>query len=124
MSNFAIIECGGKQYGVTEGDTIRVESLPGDEGDTLEIDTVKLLSLDGVVTLGGPNVKGASVSAQVVSKGKAKKVIVFIWMASLTWCDGAQMRCLDPVKALSRPHSVKALFLDAFVLLKHYTSKR
>ena len=81
MSNFAIIECGGKQYGVTEGDTIRVESLPGDEGDTLEIDTVKLLSLDGVVTLGGPNVKGASVSAQVVSKGKAKKVIVFKYKA-------------------------------------------
>ena len=81
MSNFAIVECGGKQYGVTEGDTIRVESLPGDEGDTLAISNVKLLSLDGVVTLGEPNVKGALVSTQVVSKGKAKKVIVFKYKA-------------------------------------------
>ena len=60
MSNFAIVACGGKQYGVTEGDTIRVESLPGDEGDTLSLSDVKLLSLDGVLTLGTPNVKSAS----------------------------------------------------------------
>ena len=61
---FAIFETGGKQYRVKEGETIRVESLPGDQGDILKLDQIKLISIDGVLSIGTPNVSGASVSAR------------------------------------------------------------
>ena len=57
MNSFAIVETGGKQYRVHEGDTIRVESLDGDEGDTVSLDLVKLVSLNGETSVGTPNVE-------------------------------------------------------------------
>ena len=77
MNSFAIVETGGKQYRVHEGDTIRVESLDGDEGDTVSLDLVKLVSLNGETSVGTPNVEGAKVQAEVVNKGKGKKIVVF-----------------------------------------------
>ena len=81
MVDFAIIQTGGKQYRVKDGDTIRVEHLPDDEGDTVVIDDVRMVSLNGDINIGTPNVPGASVTTEVVNKGKDKKVVVFKYKA-------------------------------------------
>ena len=79
---YAIVNTGGKQYRVQPGDTVRVEYLPGDRGDLIEFDDVRLLSDDdGDVTVGAPTVEGAKVTAEVVQQGRAKKVIVFKYKA-------------------------------------------
>ena len=81
MDDYAIVQTGGKQYRVQTGDTIRVESLPGDEGDTVELTEVLMVSQDGNVTLGEPTVAGAKVTTEVIGKGKDKKIIVFKYKA-------------------------------------------
>ncbi|MCL1790196.1 MAG: 50S ribosomal protein L21 [Peptococcaceae bacterium] len=73
---YAVIETGGKQYTVRQGDVISVEKLAVAEGDSLEIDRVLLLGGDQV-QVGTPLVKGAKVTAKVLEHGKNKKVIVF-----------------------------------------------
>jgi large subunit ribosomal protein L21 len=78
---YVIVETGGKQYRVSEGDKIRVESLPGDEGDIVELDDVRMVSEDGNVRLGTPTVPGAKVVAEIVGSGKGKKVVVFKYKA-------------------------------------------
>ena len=72
--SFAIIETGGKQYKVQEGDTIRVEKLDGSEGDNIKLDTVLMLTDGDKVTVGTPLVDGASVSATVKAQGRGKKI--------------------------------------------------
>lgn len=73
----AIIETGGKQFRVTEGDTIFVEKLDVNAGDAITFDQV-LAVIDGdKATFGTPVVEGAKVEASVVKNGKGKKVIVF-----------------------------------------------
>ena len=79
--DFAIIQTGGKQYKVTNGDTIRVESIPGDQGDIVTLDDVRMASLDGNLSIGNPTVSGASVTAEVVDTGKNKKIVVFKYKA-------------------------------------------
>ena len=74
--DYAIIETGGKQYTVRPGDTLRVDKLPHDQDDSLELDRVLLLSRDGVVKVGQPLVEGASVKAEVVENGRARKITV------------------------------------------------
>ena len=76
---FAVIETGGKQYKVNEGDVIIVEKLDCAEGDKIVFDKVLAVSTgDGFVT-GKPTVDGASVSANVVKNGKAKKIYVMTY---------------------------------------------
>ncbi len=72
---YAIIATGGKQYKVSEGDTIKVEKLNVEAGDTVKFDEV--LAIGGDKLLVGDDVKSASVSATVVENGKGKKVIVY-----------------------------------------------
>ena len=72
---YAIIATGGKQYKVSEGDTIKVEKLGAEAGDTVKFDEV--LAIGGDKLLVGDDVKSASVSATVVENGKGKKVIVY-----------------------------------------------
>ena len=73
----AIIETGGKQYKVAEGDTLFIEKLPVEAGDAVTFDKV-LAVIDGEnVTVGTPVVEGAKVDASVVKNGKGKKIIVF-----------------------------------------------
>ena len=74
---YAIIRTGGKQYQVAAGDTLRVEKLPGNVGDTVELDDVLLIADGDNVTVGQPVVDGARVTAKIVEQGRAKKVIVF-----------------------------------------------
>ena len=74
---YAIVETGGKQYTVHPGDTLKVEKLPLEEEDSLELDRVLLVAKDGNVKVGQPLVEGALVRAQVVAQGRLPKVTVF-----------------------------------------------
>lgn len=74
---YAIVECGGKQFKVEQGNTIYVEKVSAEIGDTVELDKVFLVSGDKGVTVGAPFVNGAKVTAKVVDHGRDKKIIVF-----------------------------------------------
>ena len=73
---FAIIETGGKQYKVAEGDVIFVEKLEVAEGDAITFDKVLAIGENDSVKVGAPTVSGASVSANVVKNGKGKKLYI------------------------------------------------
>lgn len=74
---YAIIETGGKQYKVAEGDVIKVEKLSVAEGQDYNFDKVLVVAKDSDVTVGAPYVAGAKVSASVLGEGKEKKVVVY-----------------------------------------------
>lgn len=74
---YAVIVTGGKQYKVSEGDTIFVEKLEAQEGEVVTFDTVLAVSDGDALTIGEPTVDGAKVTAKVVKQGKAKKIYVF-----------------------------------------------
>jgi large subunit ribosomal protein L21 len=75
---YAIIQTGGKQYRVAPGDVLRVERLPGERGDAVQLDQVLLVTDDlGSVRVGTPLVENASVKGEIVRQGKAKKILVF-----------------------------------------------
>ena len=77
----AIIETGGKQYKVAEGDVVFIEKLDNEAGDTVKFDQV-LAILDGdKATFGTPVVEGASVEATVEKNGKGKKIRIFKYNA-------------------------------------------
>ena len=78
---FAIIETGGKQYKVNEGDIIFVEKLEASEGDTVTFDRVMALSTGDNFVVGAPTVEGAKVEANVVKNGKGKKIYVLKYKA-------------------------------------------
>jgi len=74
---YAIIETGGKQYKVQEGDVIFIEKLDAEVDSNVVFDKVLAVSNEGNLTFGKPTVEGASVSAKVIGQGKGKKIIVF-----------------------------------------------
>ena len=74
---YAIIVTGGKQYKVTEGDVVFIEKLDVAEGETVTFDKILVVSKDDQLTVGAPYVDGATVTANVVKNGKAKKITVF-----------------------------------------------
>jgi large subunit ribosomal protein L21 len=74
---YAVIETGGKQYRVQEGDTVYVEKLGIDDGEAVTFDRIVALGKDDGFVVGVPYVDGAKVSAKVVKNGKSKKVIVY-----------------------------------------------
>ena len=74
---YALIKTGGKQFKVTEGDTIKVEKLSTEVGKVFNLNSVLTLVDGDKVTIGTPIVKGASVDATVVSHGKGDKVKIF-----------------------------------------------
>jgi large subunit ribosomal protein L21 len=78
---YAVIETGGKQYRVQEGDTIYIEKLSIDEGEAVTFDKIAALGKDDGFVVGAPYVDGAKVSAKVLKNGKAKKVIVYKYKA-------------------------------------------
>ena len=69
--SYAIIKTGGKQYPVEAGQTLRVPSIQGDEGASVDIETLL------VSRAGNTSIEGATLKATIVSHGKADKVIVF-----------------------------------------------
>ncbi len=74
---YAIIETGGKQYKVSEGDVVFIEKLEAAEGEAVTFDKVLVVADGENVTIGTPAVAGATVSAKVEKQGKAKKIYVF-----------------------------------------------
>jgi large subunit ribosomal protein L21 len=78
---YAIIETGGKQYRVQEGDVIRVEKIEIADGETVKFDKVLLVADEGKLNVGKPYVDGAVVEALVENQGKAKKIIIFKYKA-------------------------------------------
>ena len=73
----AILETGGKQYRVAEGDTIYVEKLAAEENAEVTFDTVVAIFNGDQIKTGDPYVTGVTVTAAVVKNGKAKKIIVY-----------------------------------------------
>ena len=73
---YAIIETGGKQYKVNEGDIIFIEKLNVNEGDTVDFDRVKAVSIGDDFKVGAPTVEGAKVTGKVIANGKGKKIYV------------------------------------------------
>ncbi|MBO4725090.1 MAG: 50S ribosomal protein L21 [Firmicutes bacterium] len=78
---YAIIETGGKQYRVQEGDVITVEKLNVEAGKKVEFDKVLVMNNGADLQIGAPYVDGAKVFGNVVENGKAKKVIIFKYKA-------------------------------------------
>ena len=76
---FAVIETGGKQYRVQQGDVVRVESLAGSSGDAVEFDQVLMIGDGDSSTVGNPTVEGARVKGTVVDQGRAKKVLIYTY---------------------------------------------
>ena len=85
MTDYVIVQTGGKQYRVSNGDTIRVESIPGDIGDTVELTDIRMVFTDGDVTLGTPNVEGARVVTEIADSGKGKKIVVFKYKSKVRY---------------------------------------
>ena len=75
---YAVIEIGGKQYRVEEGDVIYVEKIDAEADAEVTFDKVLLVGGEKAV-LGTPYVKGATVTGKVVKQGKAKKITVFTY---------------------------------------------
>ncbi|WKB36844.1 50S ribosomal protein L21 [Terrilactibacillus sp. S3-3] len=73
---YAIIETGGKQLKVEEGQAVYVEKLPAEAGETVTFDKVLFIGGEDV-KVGTPTVEGASVTAKVVEQGREKKIVVF-----------------------------------------------
>lgn len=78
---YAIIQTGGKQYRVAEGDVVVIEKLEAGEGEAVEFDRVLTVVKDGEVVVGKPVVAGAKVTGKVVAQGKGKKILVFKYKA-------------------------------------------
>ena len=74
---YAVIRTGGKQYCVAAGETLEVERLAGGIGDAITISDVLLVSKGDTVTVGGPNVDGATVSAKITGQYRGNKIMVF-----------------------------------------------
>lgn len=78
---YAIIETGGKQYRVSEGDVVTVEKLEANEGEAVDFDHVLTVVKDGEVIIGKPLIAGAKVTGKVMAQGKEKKILVFKYKA-------------------------------------------
>ncbi len=75
--SYAIIRTGGKQFRVEPGTTLRIPSLPGDAGASVEFNEVLLGSDGNSVRTGVPSLSGAKVTGEIVKQGKDDKIIVF-----------------------------------------------
>ena len=74
---FAVIKTGGKQYRVAADQTLEVEKLAGDAGDTIVFDKVLMVAGDGEPMVGAPIVAGASVAGEIVEQKRGPKIIIF-----------------------------------------------
>ena len=71
---YAVIQSGGKQYRVAEGDTLRVEKLAVEAGDDVELDQVLMVADGDQVKVGTPYLVGGKVAAKVIAHGRGEKV--------------------------------------------------
>lgn len=75
---YAIIETGGKQYQVKEGDIVFIEKLPEGEGEVI-FEKIIMVSKDDEFVVGTPYVKGAEVKATILKNGRSRKITVFTY---------------------------------------------
>jgi len=76
---YAVIETGGKQYQVKEGDVVFIEKLAAEADETVTFDKIAAVGTDEGIKIGTPYVDGAAVEAKVIKNGKAKKITVFTY---------------------------------------------
>ncbi|HPM78891.1 MAG TPA: 50S ribosomal protein L21 [bacterium] len=74
---YALIETGGQQFKVQEGQTIKVERIEGEVGAQIELDKVLLVRSDSDVKVGAPYLNGAKVLGEIVAQDRNKKVVIF-----------------------------------------------
>jgi large subunit ribosomal protein L21 len=74
---YAVLRTGGKQYRVAAGDTIKVEKLPGNPGDAVEIAEVLLLADGENIVIGRPLIDGALIKAEILEQDRHRKVVIF-----------------------------------------------
>ena len=74
---YAVIKTGGKQYRVSTGETLKIETAAGDVGSEIVLDKVLMVADGDKLNVGKPLVSGASVQATIVSHGRADKVKIF-----------------------------------------------
>lgn len=73
---YAVIKTGGKQYRVTEGDTLKVEKLTAEVGDNIELNDVLMVADGDDIKIGAPTVEGGKVTATVKAQGRGDKVMI------------------------------------------------
>ena len=78
---FAVIKTGGKQYSVESGKTLKIERIVGKKGDIHTFKNVLIIGEPQKQILGTPEIEGASVDAEVVAKGKDKKIVILKFKA-------------------------------------------
>jgi large subunit ribosomal protein L21 len=78
---YAVVRTGGKQYRVEEGRSIKVDRLPGEAGDSVELGDVLLMGEGESITFGAPTIAGARVLGTIAEQGRASKIVVFRYKA-------------------------------------------
>ena len=74
---YAVIKTGGKQYRVAKGETLKIETIPGDEGSHVVLNEVLMVADGDKLSVGKPLLTGASVKATIVAHGRGDKVRIF-----------------------------------------------
>ncbi|MGE5807624.1 MAG: 50S ribosomal protein L21 [Nitrospirota bacterium] len=74
---YAVINTGGKQYKVSPGDVVRVETLDAKKGDTVELKDVYMIADGDKVSVGKPRLESAKVTAEVLGEGRGEKLLIF-----------------------------------------------
>jgi large subunit ribosomal protein L21 len=74
---YAVVSTGGKQYKVQQGETLRIEKIPGEVGSKVTFDRVLMVADGENVRVGQPVIEKAAVLASIVEQDKAKKILVF-----------------------------------------------
>ena len=74
---YAVVNTGGKQYKVQQGEVLRIEKIPGDVGSSVTFDRVMMFSDGETVSIGQPVLDNVAVEGHIVAQGKAKKILVF-----------------------------------------------
>jgi large subunit ribosomal protein L21 len=74
---YAVIKTGGKQYRVSPGDVVRVESLDAKKGDTVEIKDIYMIADGDKMSVGKPMLASAKVTAEVVDEDRGEKLLIF-----------------------------------------------
>ncbi len=74
---YAVIETGGQQYKIKQGDTLKIEKIPAEVGNTIKFDKVLLVNTGEQCVVGSPYLKDVSVESEVLMQDRHRKVIVF-----------------------------------------------
>ncbi|HNZ55538.1 MAG TPA: 50S ribosomal protein L21 [Candidatus Paceibacterota bacterium] len=82
---FAIVETGGKQYKITEGDVLKVEKLPKPENGKIIFDKVLLINDGQKTQIGAPYLEGATVTVDFMEEGRGKKITVIHYKAKVRY---------------------------------------